>query len=77
MREDFYDALGEPERLGAILRAERQRQEMTIEDLALAANLGPRAVGELERGKTTVQLEVVRRVLAALRLRVTLESRDG
>ena len=77
MREDCHDALGEPERLGAVLRAERQRQEMTIEDLALAANLGPRVVGELERGKTTVQLEVVRRVLAALRLRVTLESRDG
>lgn len=50
---------------------------MTIEDLALTADLGPRVIGELERGKSTVQLAVLRRVVEALRLRVNLESRDG
>lgn len=50
---------------------------MTIEDLALTADLGPRVIGELERGKQTVQLDVVRRVFEALRLRVNLDPRDG
>lgn len=77
MREDFLDVFGDAERLGAVLRAERRRQGMTIEDLALTADLGPRVIGELERGKQTVQLDVVRRVFEALRLRVNLDPRDG
>ncbi len=76
MREDYSDVLGAPEHLGAVLRAERRRQGMTIEDLALTADLGPRVIGELERGKPTVQLDVLRQVVDALRLRVNLESRD-
>lgn len=76
MREDLIDVFGDAERLGTVLRAERRRQGMTIEDLALTADLGPRVIGELERGKSTVQLDVVRRVFEALRLRVNLVPRD-
>lgn len=76
MREDLLDVLGDAERLGAVLRAERRRQGLTIEDLALTADLGPRVIGELERGKQTVQLDVVRRIFEALRLRVNLDPRD-
>jgi HTH-type transcriptional regulator/antitoxin HipB len=76
VREDYVDVLGDPARLGAIVRAERRRQGMTIDDLALTADLGPRVIGELERGKPTVQLDVVRRIFEALRLRVNLDPRD-
>lgn len=76
MGEDLIDVMGDAARLGAVLRAERRRQGMTIEDLALTADLGPRVIGELERGKPTVQLDVVRRIFDALRLRVNLDPRD-
>lgn len=76
MREDLIDVLDDAKHLGAVLRAERRRQGMTIEDLALTADLGPRVIGELERGKATVQLDVVARIFRALRLRVNLEPRD-
>lgn len=62
--------------LGATIRAERKRQGLTLEDLALQADLGFRAVGELERGKPTIQLAGVIRVIAALGLRWELHD-DG
>lgn len=77
MREDFESFERGPLALGSRLRAERKRQGLTIEDLALQANLGARAVGEIERGKPTAQLAGVLRVIDALGLTLALEHRDG
>ena len=41
--------------LGELVRRERQRQGLTQADLAALTGCGPRFVGELERGKSTLQ----------------------
>jgi y4mF family transcriptional regulator len=63
-----------PAELGAALRAARKARGLRLEDVALAAGVGLRFVGELERGKPSVRLQETLRVMAALG--VTLEIRD-
>jgi HTH-type transcriptional regulator / antitoxin HipB len=64
-----------PADLGDAVRRARRSRRLRQEDLALAAGTGARFVGELERGKPTVQLDATLRVLHALG--VTLELADG
>jgi HTH-type transcriptional regulator/antitoxin HipB len=61
------------ERIGEIVRAERERQGLKQAELALAAGVSYRTVLQIEKGKPTSQLDVVIRVLEALGL--TLEAR--
>jgi HTH-type transcriptional regulator/antitoxin HipB len=63
--------------LGAALRQARKARGLRLEDLALAAGVGVRFVGELERGKPTVRLAETLRVAAALGVRITLEDPHG
>jgi y4mF family transcriptional regulator len=63
--------------LGAAVRQARKARDLRLEDLALAAGVGPRFLSELERGKPTVRLDAVLRVVAALGLRLTLEDPRG
>ncbi|MFM2152016.1 MAG: Helix-turn-helix domain [Pseudomonadota bacterium] len=56
--------------LGADIRRRREARQMSQETLARLAGVGRRLVSELERGKPTVQLDVVGRVLAVFGLRV-------
>lgn len=48
---------------------------LTQEDLAAAALVTPRLLGEVERGKTTAQLDGVLRILAALGLDLYVKTR--
>lgn len=63
-----------PADLGRAVRAARRRRGLRQEDLALSAGTGLRFVGELERGKPTVQLAPTLRVLQALGVALTTED---
>ena len=54
------------QRLGQALRRERESQGLRQDDLALAAGLGLRAVGEIEAGKPTAQFRTWLAVIQAL-----------
>lgn len=62
-----------PQRIGEIVRTERERQGLKQAELALAAGVSYRTVIQIEKGKPTSRLDVVIRVLEALGL--TLEAR--
>lgn len=62
--------------LGAVLRGERRRQGLTIEDLALRCDVGPRAIGELERGKPTTQVAVLLKIVSGLRMTLAVTPDD-
>ena len=55
-----------PQQLGDALRAARKQFGLTQPQLALAAGVGVRFIGELEAGKPTLRLENVLRVIDAL-----------
>lgn len=60
--------------VGAVVRQERRRQKLRQEELAELVGCGPRFIGELERGKETLQWAKVFRVLQGLGIRVQLET---
>ena len=57
------------------MRAERKRQGLTQEQLALVAGVGSRSVGLIEMGKETAQLDVLIRLLDALGLDLEVKPR--
>ena len=59
-------AISSAGKLGAALRRSRKALGLTQADLALAAGVGLRFVGEVEAGKASVQLEQLLRVIDAL-----------
>jgi len=63
--------------LGATIRAERKRLKVTQKELAMVAGVGLRFLIELERGKTTSQIEGVFKVLQALGLKLMIEMPEG
>jgi HTH-type transcriptional regulator/antitoxin HipB len=69
------DRIKTPAELGAGIRQRRTELRLTQEDLAAAARVTPRLLGEVERGKTTAQLDGVLRILAALGLDVYMRTR--
>lgn len=69
------DRIESPEQLGARVRARRTDLRLTQEDLAAAALVTPRLLGEVERGKATAQLDGVLRILAALGLDLFMKAR--
>jgi HTH-type transcriptional regulator / antitoxin HipB len=64
-----------PADLGRAVRRARRHRHLRQEDVALSAGTGARFVGELERGKPTVQLDATLRVLQVLG--IALEVDDG
>jgi HTH-type transcriptional regulator / antitoxin HipB len=66
-----------PEELGAALKAARIARGLRLEDLALAAGVGRRFLGELERGKPTVRLAETLRVAGALGVSITVSDRHA
>ena len=52
--------------LGARIRYLRQQKNMTIEDLALEANINRNYVGDLERGVRNPTLSILNRIALAL-----------
>ncbi|HEX2161170.1 MAG TPA: type II toxin-antitoxin system Y4mF family antitoxin [Thermoleophilaceae bacterium] len=61
------------EDLGRAVRAARLELGLTQDDLALASGTGRRFIVNLESGKSTVRLDAVLAVLAALGLRIELQ----
>jgi len=66
--------LSTPAGLGALVRARRKALGATQVELAALCDVGPRFVVELERGKPTLELGKVLRVLD--RLGLTLLARE-
>lgn len=60
--------------LGALIRAERKSLGLTQADLAAASGVSLRFIGELERGRPSVGLERVLRVLQLLGLQAWVEG---
>jgi HTH-type transcriptional regulator/antitoxin HipB len=65
------------EELGAAFKAARTARGLRLEDLALAAGVGRRFLGELERGKPTVRLAETLRVAQALGVSITMNDPDA
>lgn len=72
MRLDIASA----QELGLLIRAARKTQGLRMDDLAGSAEVGPVFVREVERGKPTVQLGRVLRLLDELGLRLQVDLPD-
>jgi HTH-type transcriptional regulator/antitoxin HipB len=66
----------ESERLGAAVREARVQQGLSQDDVAFAANVSPRTVFAIEKGKSTVRLDMLARVMAAVGLELSIRPRD-
>ncbi len=62
--------------IGILVRQERKKQYMTQVQLAAMANVGTRFVGELERGKPTIELGKALRVLRLLGIRIEMYTEE-
>ncbi len=67
--------IGSPEDVGSLIRARRKELGLNQTELADVARTTLRFVSELERGKTTAQLDGVLRVLAALGIQIEASMR--
>lgn len=63
--------------LGALVRAVRKEARLDQASAAGLAGVGTRFLGDIERGKPTVQLGLVLQVLARFGLEVTVTRRGG
>jgi y4mF family transcriptional regulator len=62
--------------LGESVRESRRRLDLDQRELAFAANVSPRTVFAIEKGKPTVRVDMLIRVLAAAGLKLSAEPRD-
>ncbi|MBI4429785.1 MAG: helix-turn-helix transcriptional regulator [Ignavibacteriales bacterium] len=60
--------------LGEIVRYHRKKLGLTQIELALEAGVGKTVVFDIEKGKESIQVDTLRKVLTALNIRVKLES---
>lgn len=58
--------------LGEIIKSRRKEKKMTQKDLSLHCNVGERFLSELERGKPTVELGKVLKVLSRLNMELVV-----
>ncbi len=71
---NMSDIVASSRSFGAAVRAARRRRGLRQEDVAMASGVGLRFIGELERGKATVQLDRALRVARAVGLHVVAED---
>jgi len=64
-----------PAELGAAIRERRSGLGITQDDLATSIGVSRKVVGELERGKRTVHVDIVLRAAGAVGLSVGVEPR--
>jgi len=67
--------ISKPEQLGILIRQVRKKQGITQEDLSSLVGVGPRLIGEIERGKPTAEIGKVFQLLAGLGLVISIASR--
>lgn len=60
--------------LSILVRTLREAHGLTQRQLAAQAKVGPRAVWDLERGKPTIRLDVVTRVLSVFGRKLGVEA---
>ncbi len=70
-----YGRISDLKELGELIRKARKAQRITQEDLSALAGLGPRLIGEIERGKPTAEIGKVFRLLASLGLEISVQPR--
>jgi y4mF family transcriptional regulator len=56
--------------------ARRKALRITQQDLAFSVGVNRRVIGEIERGKPSVRVDIVLRTLEALGLDITIEPRS-
>lgn len=61
--------------LGSVLRARRRELGLAQEEISGVIGVNRRVIGELERGKGTVQLQIAMEVARVLGLDIELEPR--
>lgn len=67
--------ISSPAQLGTLIRQVRKRQGITQEDLSSLVGVGPRLIGEIERGKPTAEIGKVFQLLAGLGLVISVAPR--
>lgn len=75
--EPSSEVASEAVELGQQVRAARRRLRRDQDEVAFAANVSPRTVFAIEKGKPTVRFDMLTRVLAAVGLRMTVTPRDA
>ena len=60
--------------IGGIVKYHRKKAGLSQNDLARLAGIGKTAVFDLEKGKETVQLNTLRKILQALNIKLSFES---
>lgn len=70
------DMIRSPRDAGAVVRAARQRQQLSQAELALRAGVSRQWVVQFERGKSRAELIVFLRVLEALGIELAAASPD-
>ena len=68
--------VSDTKRLGGLFKAHRKKKKMSQRDLAAAAGTGVRFIIEVEQGKPTAEIGKVLALLAALGLKVAVDSPD-
>jgi y4mF family transcriptional regulator len=69
------EATDSPHELGAAIRARRELLGITQDDLGSSIGVSRRVIGQLERGKKTVRLDIAIRAAQAVGLNVGVEPR--
>lgn len=72
-RKTPYRKIMGPGDLGFLLRQVRKERGLTQKQLADRAGVGPRLIGEVERGKATAEIGKVFRLLASLGMVVSVQ----
>jgi DNA-binding XRE family transcriptional regulator len=65
-----------PTELGNAVRLRRRELNLTQEDISNVIGVNRRVIGELERGKQTVQLQIAMEAARALGLNIEVAPRD-
>lgn len=67
------DKQAERNRIGLLIRRERERQRLSLRDLAARCGITHSHIARIESGKYNVTLDILSKVAAALGKKVTLE----
>lgn len=72
-----HSTLTNPEEVGALVRAVRTAAGMTLEETALTVQVAKQTLQNLEKGKGTVSLVLVFKVLTGLGIRLHWQAPEG
>ena len=64
------------DQLGALLREERIRRNLTQQELADLTGTGPKTISRIENGNEGARLETVFKLLAVLQLQIRFSPRE-